>query len=118
MYDPLPARGHFFSLAALPFQIQIEDDVLADSPHALDPRALQNRSDLLRRRFQRLGLGAEPDRFDDVTRDALVQAAGDGFYLGKFGHKKQCTVICERPNPGKTSLGATADLRPSAPVCR
>ena len=45
-------------------------------------------SDLGSRRLQHLRLVAQPDGFDDVARDAFVQAASNGFYLRKFRHRK------------------------------
>ncbi len=54
----------------------------------VDARVFEDGRDFGGGRFERLGLFAEPDGFDGVARDALVQAAGNGFYLGKFGHRK------------------------------
>jgi hypothetical protein len=39
-----------------------------------------------RRRLQRLFSGSDPDRFDGVSGDALVETARDGFDFGEFGH--------------------------------
>jgi hypothetical protein len=33
-----------------------------------------------------LFLGTDPDRFNGVSGDALVETARNGFYLGEFGH--------------------------------
>ncbi len=38
--------------------------------------------DFLRRRLQRFGLLAEPNRFDHVAGDTLVKTAGNGFDFG------------------------------------
>src|SRR3954465_6345664 len=61
-------------------------DVFANALHLVDARTLEYLRDLLRRGFQRLGLGADPHGFDHVAGNALIEAAGDGFDFGEFGH--------------------------------
>src|SRR6266850_657488 len=65
---------------------EVNNDVLADALHLVDARTLEDFGDLTGWRFQRLRLGADPDGFDHVSGDALIQAAGDGLDFGEFGH--------------------------------
>ena len=65
---------------------QIDDDVLSYPPHTCDFFGLQCRGKFCGWRLQWLRLLAQPDGFDYVSLHPAVQAAGDGFYLGKFGH--------------------------------
>jgi hypothetical protein len=51
-----------------------------------DVGMFQHGCDLGGRRLKHLRLIANPDGFDNVARNALIEAAGNGFYLRKFGH--------------------------------
>src|ERR1700678_2204059 len=74
---PLPTRW-----------VEVEHNVLSHAAHGGDAAVLERRGDFRRRRFQRLWFLAEPDRFDDVAGDALVQSAGNGFNFREFGHDR------------------------------
>ena len=63
----------------LAWSLEVEDDVLADATYHRDSRVLEDADDLRRLRLEGLRLFAQPNRFDDVAGDALLQAAGDGF---------------------------------------
>ena len=68
------------------FSLQIEHNVLARAVHAYDPLAFERRCDDASRRLERLFPGTDPDRFDAVSGDTLVEAADDRFNFGEFGH--------------------------------
>lgn len=70
-------------------RLQIEDDVLAHPADSGDTALLQRGGDFCRRRFERLFLLAQPDRFDSVSGDSLGKTAGDGFNFGEFRHSRR-----------------------------
>lgn len=67
---------------------QIEDNMFADATHMHYAGMFEHGCDLDSSGLKHLRLVAQPDGFDDVARDAFVQAASNGFYLRKFGHWK------------------------------
>ncbi len=68
------------------FLFQIEDDVLAHASDGGDAALCEGRGDFGWGRLQGLFFIAEPNGFDDVSGDALGEAAGYGFDFGEFGH--------------------------------
>jgi hypothetical protein len=103
MHDPLDG---FTFWIALGLRSEIENDVLAHTIDALDGAAGEGFGHSSGWRLHRLALAREPDLFDAVACDALVDAVGDGFDLGEFGHGLEffparlsspvIGVICER----------------------
>jgi hypothetical protein len=103
MHDPLDG---FTFWIALGLGSEVEDDVLAHTIDALDGAAGEGLGHGGGWRLHRLALAREPDLFDAVACDALVDAVGDGFDLGEFGHGLEffparlsspvTGVICER----------------------
>src|SRR5580658_10669332 len=65
--------------------LQIEHNVFARTMHAHDLFALERLSDHAGWRLERLFPGTDPDGFDGVTGDTLVQAAHNRFDFGEFG---------------------------------
>jgi DNA-binding beta-propeller fold protein YncE len=63
-------------------------DGFAYAPDAFDCRAGQCVGDFGFRRLEGLWLAAGPDAQDSLAVDARVDAVGDGFDFGKFGHKE------------------------------
>lgn len=63
-----------------------EDDVFADAFDGEDGAAFEAFGLARGRVFEGLALGAEPGIDDAITADAGVDAAGDGFDFGEFGH--------------------------------
>jgi hypothetical protein len=84
MHDPLDGFTFWIALGQ---GSEIEDDVLAHTTDALDGAAGERFGHGGGRRLHRLALAREPDLFDAVARDALVDAVGDGFDFGEFGHR-------------------------------
>ena len=68
----------------LPFEI--ENNVFAHAIDAVNALAGQLACHQLRRRLEGLRLFAEPDGFDAVPAQALIDPAGDGFNFRQFGH--------------------------------
>lgn len=66
---------------------EVADDVFADSPDGQEPGAGESCLLPLRRGFHRFGIAAEPCVDDLGVVDAFVDAAGDGFDFGQFGHR-------------------------------
>src|SRR5271166_2359759 len=107
MHDPLPAhRRGPAPVSGRP--LEVEDDVFADPPHALDAGTLQHRRESFRRRLQRLRFLAQPDRFDNVAGNTLVETASNGFDFGEFGHSIQFTA-----SPRLSPRGVTVCAAPS-----
>jgi hypothetical protein len=65
---------------------QVEDDMFAHAANSDDTAVFEGRGDCRRGRLQRLFLLAQPDRFNDLSRDPFGKAAGDGFDFGQFRH--------------------------------
>jgi hypothetical protein len=84
MDDPL-ANG-------LAVSIEIDCNVLSDAPSLRNTRTFKHGSDLVRRGFQGLMALADPDGFDNVSRNVLVKTTSDGFDFGEFGHKTSLSV--------------------------
>jgi len=74
-------------------RFQIEHDVLSYPPHPGNALRFQSGNNLRSRRFQRLGLRSQPDRFDGVSGYPRSQTSRDGFNFRKFGHENQSTVV-------------------------
>jgi hypothetical protein len=86
---PCPAKRR--TLARFRFRcrsiaLEIEHDVLARAVHSQDLLSLERRGNYARRRFERLLSRTDPNRFDGISGDALIQAARNGFDFRKFGH--------------------------------
>src|SRR5271157_4392554 len=111
MHDPLSADCRRPAPIAAR-SLQVEDDVFANPSHMRDVGSLQNCRDFSCWRFQWLWLLAEPDRFDNVARDALVETSGNGFDFGQFGHSIQFTA-----NGGLRGLAMGDRLGRSVGVC-
>jgi len=65
---------------------EIHDDSLADAMDPVDAAARECLNDLVRRRFEGLRLVAGPYRPDGLSVNAFVNAIGDSFDFGQFGH--------------------------------
>src|ERR1700740_3443230 len=86
---PLPAclgSSAFRTPGAAVFELEIEDDVLANTEDAFDTPAGQHLGHGVRRRFERLPLIAEPSVEDTIATQALVDSACDGFNFRQFRH--------------------------------
>lgn len=70
---------------------QIEDYVFANAADAEDAGVFEGGGDFRRGRLKGFGLFAEPDGLDHIARNALGQAARDGFNFWEFGHACQFT---------------------------
>lgn len=68
------------------FSVQIDNDGLADAMNALDAAAGESLDNLVGRGFEGLRLVAGPDGADGLAVDTGVDAVGDGFNFGEFGH--------------------------------
>ena len=66
--------------------VQIEDDVLAHAADGGDAALFECCGDFARREISAALFLAEPHGFDDVSGDALGEAARNGFYFGEFRH--------------------------------
>jgi hypothetical protein len=66
--------------------LEIEDNVFARAVYPHDPLALKHRGNQARWRLERLLPRTDPDRLDGVPGHALVEASGNGFNFGEFGH--------------------------------
>jgi hypothetical protein len=66
---------------------EIYDDCFADAVDALDAGADKGFDDAFGRGLEGLGFVAGPDFGDGLAMNAGVDAIGDGFDLGKFGHR-------------------------------
>src|SRR4051812_7720291 len=75
-HDPLPGFR------------EVDDNVFADALHLTNARALEDLGNLPSGGLQRLGFGPDPNGFDHVSRDALIEPAGDGLDFGKFRHSE------------------------------
>ena len=84
MHDPLDG---FTFWIALGLGREVEDDVLAHAIDALDGAASERFGHGGGWRLHRLALAREPYLFDAIACDALVDAVGDGFDFGEFGHR-------------------------------
>ncbi len=83
------ASGHaevYEELRGRLFAREIDDDGLANAVDAVDAAASKGLDDFVRRRFERLRLVAGPDRADGLAVNAFVDAVGDRFDFGEFGH--------------------------------
>ena len=60
--------------------------MLTGATHVDDAGMLEHRRDFDGWRLKHLRLIGDPDGLDNIARDALVQAASNGFYLRKFRH--------------------------------
>src|SRR6516162_8620651 len=85
MHDPLTAPGRRSALESI--ALQVENDVPPHAPDSHNARLFEDGQDVLRRRLQRLGLLAQPNRLDDIAGDTLVQSARNGFYFREFRHR-------------------------------
>jgi hypothetical protein len=65
---------------------EIDGDSFTDAVDAVDAGSRENLGDLRGWRLEGLRLVAGPDGEDSLAVDALVDAVGDGFDLGKLGH--------------------------------
>ena len=70
---------------------ELADDVFADSLDREDETAFDALRLLRGRSFEGLGMGTEPGLDDAVAAEAEVDAAGDGFHFGQFGHS--CILV-------------------------
>src|SRR5580698_11262901 len=68
------------------FDFKVEHNVLTCAMDSRDPLAFKRGSDDVGWRLERLFPGTDPDGFDGVSGNALVETLGDGFYFGEFGH--------------------------------
>lgn len=66
---------------------QIANDVLARAMDRKEYAAHETAGEFFGRDFEGLAMGAEPNVKDSVAADSLVDASGDGFHFGKFGHR-------------------------------
>ena len=97
--NPLAARANrnrtlaaFCSRGLFAIAYQLEHDVFSHAAHFGDAGMFQGGRDLGGARLHGLGLRTQPNRLNGVSRNPLVQSAGDGFDFGKFRHKVQSTV--------------------------
>jgi hypothetical protein len=91
--------------------LQVEDYVLTHSANGGDAALLERRGDFGCGRFQRLFLPAQPDGFNDISGNALGEAAGDGFDFGEFGHGFEIASQHEQP-PGYSPGNSERVARP------
>ena len=66
---------------------EIEDDGLADAVHFKNLRTSEGCSHFHGWRFKWLRLATEPDAYDELAANALVDPAGDSFDFRKLRHR-------------------------------
>jgi hypothetical protein len=72
--------------------------MLSEAMHTQEGTPLEPRSLPARRRFEGFMMPAEPDLDDAIATHPLVDAASNGFHLGKFRHRS--IVEDGRRHPG------------------
>ena len=93
---PVPPPGGRGRPPYAPSRFQVEYDVLSYPAHSCNALGLERRNNLGSRRFQRLRLRSQPDRFDDVSCNPRSQPPRDSFNFRQFRHEKQSTVVSLR----------------------
>ena len=75
---------------------EVEDDVLADAMYEVDAGAGEGFGHGIGRSLEGLLVATEPDGENSLATDAFVDAAGDGFDFGEFGHP--VLIFAEEPD--------------------